>query len=184
MTERNRTVEMIERLARLVMGEGHALGLKPAQWEALRYLARANRYSRTPGALAAYLGATKGTVSQTLMSLERTGLVKKTANPADRRSVRLDLTPDGSALLRQNELEKIRRAVDMLPEDARGALEIGLESLLRTRLAAGGGRPFGICRECRHFSPAREGAGQFCRLLNEPLSMQDAELICYEHEPA
>ena len=61
----------LERLARLMRAREHEDGLNPAQWEALRFLSRANRFSNAPGALTRYLGATKGTVSQTLMALER-----------------------------------------------------------------------------------------------------------------
>ena len=48
--------------------------LQPVHLQALIYLARANRYSNTPQALAEYLGLTKGTVSQTLLLLDRQGL--------------------------------------------------------------------------------------------------------------
>ena len=59
--------ELMDRLERLArMGEQTGR-LNPAQWEALRYLARANRFSRTPAALADYLAATRGTVSRTLL---------------------------------------------------------------------------------------------------------------------
>ena len=63
----------LERLTRLMRAGEHEGGLNPAQWEALRYLARANRFSRTPAALADFLGTTRGTVSQTVIALERTG---------------------------------------------------------------------------------------------------------------
>ncbi|HIP78057.1 MAG TPA: MarR family transcriptional regulator, partial [Kiloniellaceae bacterium] len=56
---------LLERLARVLQNEAHSEGLKPTQWEALRYLSRANRFSRTPSGVTAYLGMTKGTVSQT-----------------------------------------------------------------------------------------------------------------------
>lgn len=185
MDERNRTVELIERLARLVANEGHAHGLKPAQWETLRYLSRANRFSRTPGALTAYLGSTKGTVSQTVMSLERAGLVEKTANPGDGRSVRLALAPAGAAMLEKDEIGRFRQAVDALPEQVRHGLDAGLTALLGQRLAASGGRPFGICRDCRHFGTDADGPGlHFCRLLQQPLTEADAEQICYEQEAA
>lgn len=185
MDETTETIELIERLARLVTNEGHSHGLKPAQWEALRYLARANRFSRTPGALTAYLGATKGTVSQTLMSLERIGLIGKTASPADRRSVRLDLTPAGRAMLARDELEKIRAALAALPQAARAQLQAGLRALVKARLTAGGGRPFGVCGQCRHFSAESPvGTGHFCRLLQERLSGEDAASICREYEAA
>lgn len=181
---RNETVELIERLARIVTNEAHAHGLKPAQWETLRYLARANRFSRTPSALTAYLGSTKGTVSQTVISLERADLVAKTANPGDGRSVRLDLTRAGVALLQRDEIDRMRKAIEALPGKTRAELDAGLRLLLKARLAASGGRPFGVCRTCRHFAADVRGPGEhYCRLLEEPLTESDAERICFEQEP-
>jgi DNA-binding MarR family transcriptional regulator len=179
------TIELIERLARLVTNEGHAHGLKPAQWEALRYLARANRFSRTPGGLTAYLGLTKGTVSQTLMSLERAGLVEKTANPGDGRSVRLDLTEKGRALLPLDGMAAIRQAFEALPPLMRAALGDGVAALVRSALAARSGRAFGICRDCRHFAADARAPGQhYCQLLKEPLEDVEAGQICQEQEAA
>ena len=84
-----RIAALIERIGRLLSTDAHAGGLLPVQWEALRYLGRANRFSRTPAALTAYLGLTKGTVSQTVHVLEAKGLVTKQVDPADRRGRRL-----------------------------------------------------------------------------------------------
>ena len=52
-----RIAALIERIGRLLSTDAHAGGLLPVQWEALRY--RANRFSRTPAALTAYLGLTR-----------------------------------------------------------------------------------------------------------------------------
>ena len=71
----------LERLARIMRAREHEGGLNPAQWEALRYLSRANRFSDSPGALTRYLGATKGTISQTLMALERKHFCALLDNP-------------------------------------------------------------------------------------------------------
>ena len=38
------SAHLLERLARLVHNDAHVDGLKPTQWESLRYLARANRF--------------------------------------------------------------------------------------------------------------------------------------------
>ena len=81
----------LERLARVMRAREHEDGLNPAQWEALRFLGRANRFSDSPGALTRYLGATKGTISQTLMALERKGYISKAARLGGRKSVRLAL---------------------------------------------------------------------------------------------
>ena len=179
------TIELIERLARLVTNEGHAHGMKPAQWEALRFLARANRFSRTPGGLTAYLGLTKGTVSQTLMSLERAGLVEKTANPGDGRSVRLDLTEKGRALLPLDGMATIMQAFEALPPPLRASLGDGVAALVTSALAARSGRAFGICRACCHFAVDARGPGQhYCQLLKQPLEDAEAEQICQEQEAA
>ena len=73
----DRLPDLLTRAARLIAGDGHQGGLKPVQWQALRYLESANRFSRTPGALAAWLGQTKGTVAQTLIARARKGLVTR-----------------------------------------------------------------------------------------------------------
>ena len=57
------TLARLERLARLMRSASQTQGLNAAQWEALRYLSRANSFSNSPGALTRYLGATKGTIS-------------------------------------------------------------------------------------------------------------------------
>ena len=67
----------LERLTRLMRAGEHEGGLNPAQWEALRYLSRANRFSNSPIALTRFLGSTKGTISQTIKALERKGYIAK-----------------------------------------------------------------------------------------------------------
>ncbi|WP_100811885.1 MarR family winged helix-turn-helix transcriptional regulator [Microbacterium sp. BR1] len=49
----------------------------------------------TPSALAETLVADKGQVSRTVRELERSGLIERTADPADGRSARLTATPNG-----------------------------------------------------------------------------------------
>lgn len=174
---------LMERLARVVLNESQTEGLKPAQWEALRYLARANRFSRTPTALTAYLGITKGTVSQTLIALERKGLVAKAVDPGDRRQVRTDVTAKGARLLVRDPIGAIAKAATGLTGQERHHLNDALEVLLREILRSRGGQPFGVCKTCRFFRRnAKEGAPHYCGLLDEPLTKNDSEQICIEQE--
>lgn len=185
MDNDEKTLELIERLTRLVTNEGHAHGLKPAQWEALRYLARANRFSRTPSGLTAYLGLTKGTVSQTLMALERGGLIEKTANPGDGRSVRLELSAGGRSLLEQDSMAAVRQALAAMTPEGRAALHEGLTALVEVMLAARRGLAFGMCRDCRHFGRDERGPGaHLCRLLQQPLEDYEGDQICQEQQAA
>ncbi|MBP6013949.1 MAG: MarR family transcriptional regulator [Alphaproteobacteria bacterium] len=176
-----RAAHLIERLGRLLRAGDHATGLNPAQAEALRYLARANRFSRTPAALADYLSSTRGTVSQTLLSLEAKGLVERQANARDGRSVMLALTKSGLKFLDEDPVRALAKTIDATGADARLADE--LEAGLRAAIAERGGRAFGACHTCRHFRRNQRSAAapHHCALLDEPLSAADAVAICLEH---
>src|SRR3546814_12478421 len=90
--------DLLARTARLIAGDGHSAGLKPVQWQALRYLANANRLSRTPGALAAWLGHNQGPEPHTVGALDRMGLAQRPGGPAAGRTVRLPPAAPGHAL--------------------------------------------------------------------------------------
>ena len=88
--------DALDRLGVLLRADDRrTAGLLPVHRALLRYLARANRYSDTPGAATLYLGLTKGTVSQSIALLERKGMLRKSRDGADRRVVRLRLTAKG-----------------------------------------------------------------------------------------
>lgn len=179
-----RAAELIDRLARLVRAEGHAAGLNPAQWEALRYLARCNRFSNTPGALARYLRATKGTVSQTLSALERKHLVARAPDAESGRVVRLALTTAGRALIADDPLQRLSAAAAKLPATKLAALTGALSDLLASWQTINGLEPFGVCASCRHFrADVPKGGPHWCALLDQPLSATDSAAICIEHEP-
>lgn len=177
----NRTAVLIERIGRLLSREAHANDLQPVQWEALRYLDRANRFSKTAAAVTAYLGLTKGTVSQTLKALETKGLIRKQVVREDRRSKRLVVTSKGQRCLLKDPLSATTVALAGLPQRTQSALRQGLEELLIARLDAQDRQPFGQCRDCMYFSNQHpEGKPHYCSLLKEQLSNSDAEAICFE----
>ena len=133
-----RIAALIERIGRLLSTDAHAGGLLPVQWEALRYLGRANRFSRTPAALTAYLGLTKGTVSQTVHALEARGLVTKQVDPADRRGRRLTLSPAGRTLLGRDPLAATVAATRSLsgPQPSGARARARIDTVLAPRCAA------------------------------------------------
>ena len=100
----------LARLARLMRSAEHEIGLNPAQWEALRFLARCNENSNSPIALTRYLGATKGTISQTVIALVNKGLVNKTNREGERRSVALTLTDEGHEYLKEDPWKRVEKA--------------------------------------------------------------------------
>ena len=180
--------ELLDRVGRVTRGLQFVDGLSPAQWEALRFLSRANRYSCGPSALADFLGTTKGTVSQTLIALENKGYLRRLRTERDRRAVRLELTPAGRALLTRDPLRVVDNAVAGLPAGERTAITEGLDRLLRNVQQRLGANDFGVCVTCSLFAP--EGAAgehdgpHRCGLTSEPISSGEARLICVNHQAA
>jgi len=181
----DRLLELVERLGALLRtsGKRSAGDLQPVHLLALHYLSRCNRYSNTPGALAGYLGATRGTTSQSLDVLERRRLVRRSPDKQDGRVVRLHLTPRGRRLLakaKQRLSTQLQPWKGVRPEELETAERV-LEGLLRHLQQTNHYRTFGLCRTCRHL--LREGEGRFrCGLTREPLAPAETAEICHEHE--
>jgi DNA-binding MarR family transcriptional regulator len=180
-----RAARLINRLDRLARAEDHRGGLNPAQRDALRFLGLANRFSRSPAALAAYLGATRGTVSQSLMALEAKGHVTREPHPRDRRAVALGLTAAGRAALQEDAgVTLLADAVAAGVGAEAATLARLLEATLGAAVARNGGRAFGVCRTCRHFrAQAHPGTPRphHCALLDTPLAEAESRAICIEH---
>ncbi len=162
---------IINRLGRTIHCLQFAQGLNPAQWEALRFLVRANRYSRTPSALAEYLQTTKGTASQTLNS-RRQGLCPPRGRARDRRAVRIDVTDNGHAVLRRDPLQCLEASAAALGDDLEAARRV-LWRLTSALERKNGGRAFGLCEECTHFcknaAANADGGPHKCGLTGRPL---------------
>ena len=173
-------IDRLERLARSGTSE-----LNPAQWEALRFLARANRFSRTPAALADYLASTRGTVSQTLIALEQKGYVERRPSARDGRSIDVLPTRAGQKALEQDPLLVLAREIEQSSGKHVGLLVETLRAILKAAIARNDGKAFGACHACKHFRKNSNGTAQSphrCALLDEPLSDADSTAICAEQE--
>lgn len=182
MEQHERIAGLLERLGQVMRVEQREaagqFGLQPVHLSALTYLARANRYSDTPAGVTEYLGVTKGTSSQTLLLLERKGLIERRRDERDRRVVRLALTTEGREVAQAAATPTARTAVESVDDPE--ALDVTLTGLLATAQRANGLRSFGVCHSCEFFAPARS---EFqCGLTGEALSHADSELICREHQ--
>jgi DNA-binding MarR family transcriptional regulator len=89
-----------QHLAR-VMGETFARhGLSGASFDVLATLRRSGPpYSLSPGDLLATMMITSGTMTNRIDQLEKAGLVARSGNPQDRRSVLISLTEKGRAII-------------------------------------------------------------------------------------
>jgi DNA-binding MarR family transcriptional regulator len=184
-------IDLLGRLALLLRTEGRRragqAGLNAVQGEALAYLARANRYSDRPSAVAEFLGVSRGTASQTLKRLEERGLLRALADPSDGRCVHLHVTPKGRRVASGlGETELLEAALGASARRGAGheGLRDDLEHLLRSLQRAHGSKTFGICRTCRHFRSRALGERHQCGLTLEPLTEDESEFLCREHEYA
>lgn len=169
---------LIERVARIGYAEEWETNLNPAQRGVLAYLMKANRFSRAPSQVADFMMTTRGTASQTLKALSRKGLVAEVRSTADRRSISYEITPEGEAELQRPGV--FDTAIDGLDPQTRKRMSEGLAQLARVALKRRGFRPFGLCATCKYHR--RRRGGGYCDLLKEPLTEQEARLICHEHD--
>jgi hypothetical protein len=154
---------LVNRLSRVAHAMQFSHGLNPAQWEALRYLNKANRYSASPSAMADYLGATKGTVSQTLIALA--------------------LTDGGREMLVQDPLCQIYAATEKIPEAERQQLAGVIKSILDDLCVKHNNSQFGVCGDCCHLGEGSCAGSGTCGVTGDPLEASDIELICIDFSP-
>ncbi len=172
-----RTRERLERLARLLRTVSHAEGLNPAQWEVLRYLARANRFSNSPIAAAHYLGATKGTTSQTILALNRKGLVHSESRTGDSRSVALHLTVLGREFLARDPMAALTADLDRLKPKTGKPFAKALKQLLHHQISRQHQPEFGACAKCRYFLAGELPA---CASFGQRLESNDLKGLCHK----
>ncbi|WP_411726797.1 MarR family winged helix-turn-helix transcriptional regulator [Methyloglobulus sp.] len=176
--------DVIERMSALIRSEERKkcteFGLQSVHLQVLDYLSRCNKYSDTPAALTNYLGMTRGTVSQTLLLLEKKGYIKKTTDTVDRRVVHLSLLPEGKATLaKARPCELFNQASDLLQANELPRYDEALVTVLTALQKSNKSHSFGICKTCQFFTLLSDG--YLCGLTKEPLTEEDSEKICQEH---
>ena len=144
------TAEVLLLIGRLVQAEGYHGELSPAQWMALHFFARANRFSRNPSALAEIQATTRGTASQAIKVLEAGGYLVRQRSEADGRSVALRLTDKGKEVIARDPFEALVRAVDSLDPEEQTAMQRALRRVLTTVAASGEHQHFGVCQDCEY----------------------------------
>ncbi|MPY72902.1 MAG: MarR family transcriptional regulator [Alphaproteobacteria bacterium] len=178
---------LVLHLGRVTSGDGLVEGLTPGQWTVLRYFARANRFSRTPSAFAAFHDTTRGTASQAIKSLVAQGYLRQTRSETDGRSIRLDLTDKAKAIIADDPFEALVRGADALPPGVRGHFVNALQRM-QGHVASETGKPlFGTCETCEHLEGEGccvEGLRPYaCGFVSEPLIEEELNEICINFAP-
>jgi DNA-binding MarR family transcriptional regulator len=185
-TPQQTVAELVEQLGHCACSEAFSAGLNPAQWAALRYFERANRFSRTVSAFAHYHGTTRGTASQTIRALVQKGFLRRLPAKHDQRSFRLALTDRARTMLASDPFAGFVSAAGSLGPAQCAILAKGLRAMLEQVQDRRARRSFGVCTSCRHLlaldGDGKSGCGNRCVFKNELL--QDGELgrICIDYE--
>lgn len=174
--------EQIVQIARLAQCTGDT-GLTPAQWMALRYFARANRFSRTPSAFSEFHATTRGTASQTVKSLIALGYLRRCANEADGRSALIEVTAAGRAKLDSDPLGDLAACIQALPEDCRAGLAQVLGTLAAAMARRRAAPLFGPCDGCAHCDTSQPGPA-WCRYTQRLLDAGEMAALCADYAPA
>jgi len=109
--ENTHLFEYIKCMSALIRADKHKvcaeLRLQIVHFEVLDYLSHSNQYTDTPAATAAYFGMTRGTVSQSLIVLEKKGYIEKNKDETDKRIIHVQLLPPGLAILKKARRTKL-----------------------------------------------------------------------------
>jgi DNA-binding MarR family transcriptional regulator len=167
--------DLVLQIGRAAYADCGSGGLTQAQWIALRYFSRANRFSRNVSGFADFHATTRGTASQTVKSLVDKGYLVRRQSARDGRSVEFDLTASARRMLEEDPLDAVTRAATRLGAAQRAEIESGLRAVLGE--VRGEREPIGVCRLCGHLE-ADGAAGNRCRLLGEPLETRELEELC------
>jgi DNA-binding MarR family transcriptional regulator len=185
------TVELLIQAARMADTTRLTCDLRPAEWMALRYFARANDYSRKPSALADFEANSRAAVSHIINRLEQGGYLTRRQSQEDGRSFGVDVTARGRAALQRDPINNLVQAVRSLPEPDRDALHDALREVLTGLATAGARRQFDVCRDCAHLmadaagrDPNEVAPDFWCQLFEVAIDADATKLLCAHFQPA
>jgi MarR family transcriptional repressor of emrRAB len=182
-------IELMGQMAQILWFEGTKHGLRDREWMALRFLFRANRFSRTPSALASYVGTTRGTASFIIGELERLGYIERKRSATDKRSVMLSVTQQGKKFLVRDPISVLIEAIAVLDDETKIHFRDTLRHVLDQSDATEQRHHTDVCRRCIFLREDRTAADgkttvEFsCRLFRAPIAEAEVDLLCtsFEH---
>lgn len=182
----DKVVDALDRITRGVRAHRQATAtnaaITPLQADLVRTLADGPPPPALTGLLAAELGVSQPTVSDSLVALERKAFVLRSQTPGDQRRSTFTLTKSGEELAADlNRADDILRTAvsDLADYDQEIALRV-LLALITGLLRSGALAVARTCPTCRFYDEA--GAAPRCSLLQVTLAPADLQVDCAEHQ--
>lgn len=108
-----------------------SLGLNPAQWDALRFLAHAEERRCTASEFARFHRTKKATAGHTIAALVQKACLRRAPSLEDRRVTYLHVTEEGCALLKRDPITPMIEAATALSDHDRKVVEKFMVKILR-----------------------------------------------------
>jgi DNA-binding MarR family transcriptional regulator len=184
-----RALERLSRVFRLLLWDiAKEEKISPIQIQFLLYLLDRRREQCRISSLAKEFGLSLATVSDSIKTLVKKGLVSRKLYEGDKRVVILELTPSGRRLAeRVTGWQEVMRAhIKRFPPDIKETVMIFLMELINSLRNEGIISVARICISCNHFQrnvhPNSEKP-HHCSLTDRPLAPADFRIDCPEHTP-
>ncbi|MGB6699445.1 MAG: MarR family winged helix-turn-helix transcriptional regulator [Methylocella sp.] len=159
-------------------------GLNPAQDAILRLLLARPAGLRVR-VLTGYLGVRQPTVTGSVIVLERKGLVRRQADPADARATIVKVTPEALAQPATAVPLLAAAALADLSEAEQASLLKTLIKLIRSLQLRHAIPPQRLCVTCKYFRPnvhPEAAEPHHCAFVDAPFGNRALRLDCAEHE--
>jgi DNA-binding MarR family transcriptional regulator len=163
------------------------LGLNPTQL-AILVLLEGRAEGLGVKEIAAHLGVSQPTATDSINALEKKGHVEKRPGLADGRSVSVRLSTTGVTLLRQEtESNIIGSAIAALGDAAQEELLVTLITIIRQLQEKNAIPVQRMCVTCRYFDPfahLESDKPHHCHFVHAPFGQRGLRVDCREHELA
>jgi DNA-binding MarR family transcriptional regulator len=173
----------------LLRDKSQAQGLSATQLQALLFLAYARHDVRTIGGLAERLGCTPATASGVANALERKGLAIRKPWPQHRRTIMLNLTEDGMAMVDQvdSSLDDLETIVRQLPAEEQDVLLRLVQRIVQGLAKQGWIKLYEMCWKCDQFQsqahPGDPGGPHHCGYLEASIPEAESYKECPDFLP-
>ena len=177
------TADLLLQAVNAARAERPGSPLAAAEQMALRYFARANRFSRNEAALAEFQSTSLSTATQLVVSLENGGyLIRHVADERSGRS-RFDLTERSHAMLAGDPYEHLLHAISSLDSETKIVLCDALRGVLGTLVDDSAHWYLNSCPSCTELIPPEGNAGPVCKTFDIQMSAEDVSQLCINYNP-